>query len=131
MDLAKGTGAKTLDEAEAFIREFILELRNDSTGRMRRHSGDYDLYLPWLWEEIVNSGSHTEPAHCSTWSSRLYMEAAWSLVQKGYLRPGPVKISAGAGGGDQGKGFSLTFKGEEWLEDTPTTAAPALDASPV
>lgn len=129
MDLAKGTEARTLDEAESFIREFIHELRNDTTGRMRRHSGEYDLFLPWLWEEIVTSGSHDRPAHCQTESSRLYMEAAWSLVQKGYLRPGPIKISAGAGASDQGKGYSVTYKGEEWLAE-PSPAVPALDVSP-
>ncbi len=126
MDMAKGTEAKTLDEAEAFIRDFVRELRNDASGRMRRHSGDYDLYLPWLWEEVVNSGSHTAPAHCSTIASRLFMEAAWSLVQKGYLRPGPIKISAGSGGNDLGKGYSVTFKGEDWLGQD-VAAVPCLD----
>lgn len=117
MDMAKGTEAETLDQAEEFIRGFILELRNDPSGRMRRHSGDYDLFLPWLWEEVVNSGSHLQPAHCSTKASQLYMEAAWDLVQKGYLRPGPIKISSSGGGNDQGKGFSVTFRGEEWLKE--------------
>ncbi|RYG25074.1 hypothetical protein EON82_08475 [bacterium] len=128
MDMARGTEAKTLDEAEAFIRDFILELRNDNTGRMRRHSGEYDLFLPWLWEEIVNSGSHERPAHCETKSSRLFMDAAWSLVQKGYLRPGPHKISDGTGGNDHGKGYSVTFKGEDWLSEV-NSAEPSLDAS--
>jgi len=126
MDMAKGTEAETLDQAEDFIREFILELRNDSSGRMRRHSGDYDLFLPWLWEEIVNSGSHLQPAHCSTKASRLFMEAAWSLVQKGLIRPGPIKISSSAGGSDQGKGFSVTFRGEDWLNEA--AESPALAA---
>lgn len=117
-----------MEEAVAFIREFVRELRGDGEGRMRRHSGDYDLYLPWLWEEIVNSGTHDDPAHTTTEQSRLYMEAAWSLVQQGVLRPGPPKISANAGAHDYGKGFSLTFAGEEWLKGGEIE--PSLDASP-
>jgi hypothetical protein len=101
MDMTKGADVKTPDEAQAFIRDFILELRNDASGRMRRHSGDYDLYLPWLWEEVINSGTHLEPAHCSS-----------------------------AGGGDYGKGYSVTFAGEDWLTGEPVPAEPALDASP-
>jgi len=129
MDMAKGTEAHTLDQAEDFIRDFILELRKDESGRMRRHSGDYDLFLPWLWEEVVNSGSHVQPAHCSTKASRLFMEAAWSLVQKGYLRPGPIKISASAGAGDQGKGYSVTFRGEDWLNEVAAPPAPEFLAA--
>lgn len=128
--MTKGADVKTPDEAEAFVRDFILELRNDASGRMRRHSGEYDLYLPWLWEEVINSGTHLEPAHCSHEASRLFMEAAWALVQKGILRPGPAKISAAAGGGDYGKGYSVTFAGEDWLTGESVPAEPALDASP-
>ncbi len=126
--MSKGADVCSLEAAEGFIREFILELRNDESGRMRKHSVDYDLYLPWLWEEVTNSGSHLEPAHCSKEASRLYMDAAWSLVQKGHLRPGPPKVSSTTGGGDYGKGFSVTYAGEEWLNGGETE--PALDASP-
>ena len=129
MDMTKGADVTTLEGAEAFIRDFVAALRDDDSGRMRRHSGDYDLFLPWLWEEVVNSGTHLEPAHCSKDASRLFMDAAWSLVQKGHLRPGPPKVSSTTGGGDYGKGFSLTDAGEAWLRGAEETR-PALDASP-
>lgn len=128
--MTKGAAVSTLDDAESFIREFILELRNDAEGKMRRHSGEYDLFLPWLWEEVVNSGTHDAPTHTETKTSRLYMDAAWDLVKKGYLRPGPHKISSGAAGNDYGKGYSVTIQGEDWLHET-RTAEPALDVSPV
>lgn len=134
MDMRKGGEVTTLDEAEAFIKAFVQELRNDASGRMRRHSREYDLFLPWLWEEITNSGTHLEPAHVPLESNRLFMEAAWSLVQKGWLRPGPPKITSEDQGGDYGKGFTLTFRGEdEWLKEgpEPSSETPALDVSPV
>lgn len=140
MDLLKGVDVNTVEEAEGFIKEFIQELRNDESGRMRRHSREYDLFLPWLWEEITNSGTHDNPAHTRLETNELYMEAAWSLVQQGYLRPGPPKITSEDSGGDYGKGYTLTFKGKEWIGDTKTEGPaakevgetePDLDASPV
>ena len=129
MDMRKGADVVSVDDAEGFIREFILELRNDRSGRMRRHSREYDLFMPWLWEEITTSGTHLEPTHAKLETNELYMEAAWSLVQKGILRPGPPKTTSEDGAGDYGKGYSLTFKGKEWLA-LGAESEPALDASP-
>ncbi|GEM_PF-1047090 len=140
MDMKKGADAVSVEDAEGFIRDFILELRNDASGRMRKHSREYDLFLPWLWEEITNSGTHLEPTHTKLETSELYMEAAWSLVQKGHLRPGPPKVTSEDAGGDYGKGYTLTHKGKDWLgERTDALPAakkvgetePALDASTV
>ena len=150
MDMRKGADVTTVEEAEGFLRDFILTLRNDGTGRMRKHSREYDLFMPWLWEEITNSGTHLDPTHTSIETNEIYMEAAWTLVQKGYLRPGPPKSTSEDAGGDYGKGYSLTFKGKEWLDEAddslpaakevgevdPTNGSegpnvPDLDASPV
>ena len=158
MDLRKGADVTTVEDAEDFIKAFVAELRNDASGRMRRHSREYDLFLPWLWEEITNSGTHLEPTRTRLETNELYMEAAWSLTQKGYLRPGPPKTTSEDAGGDYGKGYSLTFRGKAWLgeaadalpaarevgevdpreqvdsepaEAHPPEAVPDLDASPV
>lgn len=154
MDMAKGADVVTVEEAEGFIKAFIAELRNDASGRMRRHSREYDLFLPWLWEEVTTSGTHLEPTRTKLETNELYMEAAWSLVQKGLLRPGPPKTTSEGAGGDYGKGYTLTFKGKAWLgerddalpaarevgEEDPNDpdaesgrasgSAPTLDASP-
>lgn len=154
MDMRKGADVATVEEAEGFVKAFIVELRNDASGRMRKHSREYDLFMPWLWEEITNSGTHLAPTHTKLETNELYMEAAWSLVQKGYLRPGPPKTTSEDAGGDYGKGYTLTFKGKAWLgesrdslpaakevgevdpdeereEDAPKEKEPDLDASPV
>lgn len=154
MDMREGADVTTVDEAEGFVKAFIRTLRDDASGRMRRHSRDYDLFMPWLWEEITTSGTHLEPTHTRLETNELYMEAAWSLVQKGYLRPGPPKTTSQDAGGDYGKGYTLTFKGKAWLgeaadalpaarnvgeadpreepsEDRPQETEPDLDASPV
>ncbi|RYG43161.1 hypothetical protein EON79_17520 [bacterium] len=123
MDLRRGADVATIEEAEGFIKEFIVELRGDDSGRMRRHSREYDLFLPWLWEEITTSGTHLEPTHTKLETNELYMEAAWELVQKGYLRPGPPKTTSQDAGGDYGKGYTLTFKGKAWLGE-PAQALP-------
>lgn len=140
MDVRKGAEVANLDEAVEFIRGFILELRHDESGRMRRHSREYDLFLPWLWEEITTSGTHLEPTHTKLETNELYMEAAWSLVQQGFLRPGPPKTTSEAPAGDYGKGYTLTIKGKAWLGESPEVlpaskesgeTEPDLDASPV
>lgn len=129
MDMRKGADVATLEEAEAFIRLFIAELRDDASGRMRKHSREYDLFMPWLWEEITNSGTHLQPTHTKLETNVLYMEAAWSLVQQGYLRPGPPKTTSEDASGDYGKGYTLTTKGRAWMDES-NEIQPDLDASP-
>lgn len=135
MDMTRGCCVSTIEEAEAFIGEFIREVRRDPKGAMQRHSREYDLFLPWLWEEVINAGTHDAPSHPSHEANQLFMEAAWGLVQKGVLRPGPPKITSEDQGGDYGKGYTLTFAGVKWLESLSAEQAgesqPSLDASTV
>ena len=51
----RGLLIRTLEESEAYLREFIWETLRDPNGSMQRHSHDYDLYLPWVHEEIRNA----------------------------------------------------------------------------
>lgn len=111
---SKGRACHTREDAEQFIAEFIVETLRDPYGPMQRHSLDYDLYLPWLQEEVWNSPT-PEDALQTPVLDRIYMDAAWSLVMKGYLRPGPRTMSAQCRPQDYGKGYSLTAEGRAWL----------------
>ncbi|MGV3614390.1 MAG: hypothetical protein ACO1SV_03550 [Fimbriimonas sp.] len=113
----KGHACKTMEAAEAYLREFIIETLKDPTGPMQRHSMEYDLYLPWLHEDVWSSPSPDGGNGRLADLDRLYMDAAWSLVQQGYLRPGPRKISSHVRPTDYGKGYSLTYKGMRWIEE--------------
>jgi len=115
---SKALMMKCMDDAEAFVREFIRAVREDPKGPMQRHSHDYDLYLPWLVEEVRNA----PPVEGCQESARskadsIFMDVAWSLVVKGYLRPGPRKVSSEVRASDYGKGFSLTATGCDWLNN--------------
>ena len=112
----KGHSCQTLEAAEAFLREFIAETLRDPDGPMQRHSMEYDLYLPWLHEDVWSAPSPNGERIPFPDLDRLYMEAAWSLVQQGYLRPGPRKISSPVRPTDYGKGYSLTYRGTQWIE---------------
>ncbi|CAN5527640.1 hypothetical protein BH11ARM2_BH11ARM2_01900 [soil metagenome] len=119
----RGRRVKDLAEAEAFIREFVAygQEERDESGPQHRHSRDYDLYLPWLWENVSNARAEDPPLEGIV-LERMYMEAAWNLVRRGVLRPGPKTVMGGGGGADFGKGYSLTHEGDEWLgsESEPT-----------
>ena len=114
----KGQACKTMEAAESYLREFIRETVQDPDGPMQRHSLEYDLYLPWLHEDVWNApvpeGEHGKLPDLD----RLYMDAAWSLVQQGYLRPGPRKISSVVRSTDYGKGYSLTCQGQAWIKES-------------
>ncbi|RYG49804.1 hypothetical protein EON79_00060 [bacterium] len=112
----QGRVVKDLEEAEAYVKTFVRSVydEEDPGGPQHRHSLDYDLFVPWLWENVSNAKVEDAPLEGSV-LERLYMDAAWSLVQKGYLRPGPRNVMGGGGSGD-GKGYSLTIKGREWIE---------------
>jgi hypothetical protein len=113
----KGQACKTLEAAENYLREFIAETLRDPEGPMQKHSLEYDLYLPWLQEDVWTSPAPEGGSGRLPDLDRLYMDAAWSLVMKGYLRPGPRKISAVAKGTDYGKGYSLTYAGMAWIRE--------------
>ncbi len=111
----KGQACCSLEAAENYLREFIFETLRDPTGAFARHSLEYDLYLPWLQEDVWNAPAPDGNRPRLPDLDRLYMDAAWALVMKGYLRPGPRKISSLVASGDYGKGYSLTPLGREWV----------------
>lgn len=117
----RGRSVKTVEEAEEYIRSFIALLHDYPHSHAAQRSHDYDLYLPWLIEVVEYlPATECEPTPPLT-LERLYMEAAWQLVQKGYLRPGPRKPNSGDLGEGYGKGYSLTFTGDEWIQSFPRT----------
>ena len=97
-----------------------------SDSHVGEHSRDFDLFLPWLLEiasnQHVQEGEDPLPIFDI---ERIYMDASWSLVMQGYLRPGPRVITGDVRDG-YGKGFSLTVKGlqrmESLLKQTAVTA---------
>jgi len=104
--------AKRLDEAEAYILNFIVENLAQRDRRVMERSHDFDLYLPWLMEIVENHRVDDQPEAPQIVSlERLYMDAAWSLVMKGTLRPGPRTTSSENPRDGYGKGFSLTIVG--------------------
>lgn len=114
---SKGQNCKTIEQAELYIKEFIRETITEEFGPMKRHSGEYDLYLPWLQEEVF-----TAPRACSEAPKFpdldvLFMDATWSLVAKGYLRPGPHRMSSIISPSDYGRGYSLTPAGRTWVRE--------------
>ncbi len=114
----RGLLVRTLDEAEFFLQEFIWCTLRDPSGPMQRHSLDYDLYLPWVHEEVRNAPSPPDyDAHSAVLIDRLLMDASWILVQKGLVRPGPRGVSSEVRAGDYGKGFSLTATGMAWVKE--------------
>lgn len=114
----KGRRVRNLAEAEAFIREFVCfgHDERDEAGPQHRHSRDYDLYLPWMWENVSNVKAEEAPLEGIV-LERMYMEATWNLVRRGVLRPGPKTVMGGGGATDYGKGYSLTHEGEAWLRE--------------
>ncbi|RYG46735.1 hypothetical protein EON79_09365 [bacterium] len=113
----QGRIVKDLAEAQDYIRVFVRRGydETDPGGPQHRHSEDYDLLVPWLWENVSNARVENPPLEGNA-LERLYMEAAWSLVVKGYFRPGPRSVMGGGHGAD-GKGYSLTYEGEKWIKE--------------
>jgi hypothetical protein len=111
-----GRTVRTLEEAEAFIRSFIAETKRHPSEHFDFREMDYDLFVPRLVEiaENLDLLPGTEPTPFRELEP-LYMEAAWSLVMQGYLRPGPHGPNQSNTGDVYGKAYSLTTKGKEWL----------------
>ena len=104
--------ARSLEQAETALKSFVAQEFNHGDRQTHQHSHDYDLYLPWFLEVIAYL--HVE-AHADAPQlveiDHLYMDAAWSLVEQGWLRPGPRSISSIDTADGLGKGFSLTPAG--------------------
>ena len=113
----RGLLLRGVEETEEYLREFIWETLRDPNGPMQRHSHDYDLFLPWVHEEIRNAPPPpgTE-VHGAVLVDRLLMDCAWSLCLRGFLRPGPRAVSSECRAGDYGKGYSLTPSGIDWVK---------------
>lgn len=108
-DERKARGATTVEEAEVSLREFIREgLTPDSKHHIHDRSQGYDLFLPWFLEviEYVQAEEGKEALQLLQ-LQRLYMDAAWSLVMKGVLRPGPNAMTGAGEHNVYGRAFSL------------------------
>jgi hypothetical protein len=104
--------ALDLKDAEEAILDYLREGADpETTHHIREHSKGFDFYLPWFWTLVETTAAPEGVEKLGFLElERLYMDAAWSLVMKGVLRPGPAGIggeSAGLGGDAYGKGFSL------------------------
>ena len=124
-DDCRGRLAKSLQEAEDYILDFIVENLAQRERRIVEKSHDYDLYLPWLMEIVENQRvEHDENCPQIVDLESLYMDAAWSLCNRGYLRPGPRKTTSDNPRDSYGKGYSLTLMGRTmlreriWLKET-------------
>lgn len=113
----RGRLAKSVDDAEGFIRHFICACKDHADERWVGRSFDYDLFLPRLLEIVENLpvDEGVEPTTNQA-LERLYMEAAWELCRDGLLRPGPRQANFDNSRDAYGKGYSLTFRGEAWLK---------------
>jgi len=78
------------------------------------HNHDFDLYLPWVFQCIQGGAAEGPLKLCDL--SVMLMDAAWSLSQKGYLRPGPRSVM-GEDLRGSGKGYSLTMAGRKWVAE--------------
>lgn len=101
--------ATSKEEAENCLLDFIYEgTAVDLTHNIGKHSRGYDLYLPWFMEVIEYRTPYSESDALGVPDlQRLYMDAAWNLVMKGILRPGPKWLSGDADSNVYGKAFSL------------------------
>jgi hypothetical protein len=117
-DDCRGRLARSLQEAEDYILDFIVENLAQKERRIVEKSFDFDLYLPWLMEIVEHqklSGEQRCPEIVEL--EGLYMDAAWSLCNKGYLRPGPRKTNSDNPRDGYGKGYSLTLLGRTMLRE--------------
>lgn len=103
------------EEAEIFIWKFIAENLAQTDRHIVDHSHDFDLFLPWLLEIVSNLNVPGENELLPIYEiEHVYMDAAWSMVMAGHLRPGPRAITGDIHDG-YGKGFSLTRSGRQKL----------------
>jgi hypothetical protein len=107
-----------LDDATAFIIDFMRHPRNDGYGTY-----GYELYLPIIVtayiREIEGCTDHRSSIHNSSHAadlSPLFYEAAWNLCRQGILRPGIRRLGTQAtDDGASGNGYSITSLGRAWL----------------
>ena len=112
------------EDAEQYIWKFIAENLAQTDRHITEHNRDYDLFLPWLLEIVSNLHVSTELEPLPIFDlERIYMDAAWTMVMQGFLRPGP-KVVTGDTRDGYGKGFALTHKGIQRLASMRKLASP-------
>ncbi|HTQ10997.1 MAG TPA: hypothetical protein VMI31_13055 [Fimbriimonadaceae bacterium] len=107
-----GRLATTIEEAEIYLWKFIAENLAITDQRVKTQSHDFDLFLPWLLQIFDRHGEQPGEKLSMTDLNSLYMDAAWSLVSQGYLRPGPRMIDGEQPKDGYGNGYSLTAIGK-------------------
>jgi hypothetical protein len=116
-----GNGRKvvSVQDGKLFIRAFLDEILNHRTDVGFGKSYDFDLYLPWMMDWVLNVPGDKEDQEVTPTHDLeiIYMDAAWELCQEGLLRPGPRSTSGEGTGGAYGKGYSLTPKGRDWIAE--------------
>lgn len=117
-DDCRGRLAKSLQDAEDYILDFIVENLAQKERRITEKSFDFDLYLPWLME-IVEYQKIDHKSNCPeiVELESLYMDAAWSLCNKGLLRPGPRRTNSDNPKDGYAKGYSLTLLGRSMIRE--------------
>jgi hypothetical protein len=109
-----GRLAKTQEDAECYLWRFMSENMCCKDKHVTAHLYDFDLYLPWLLEILeYQKPEDKSDALPIIELQRLFMDAAWSLVMQGFLRPGPKTISGDPLRDGYGKGYSLTISGQK------------------
>jgi hypothetical protein len=119
-----GRLATTVEEAVAYLWRFIAENARVTDPKVKEHSHDFDLYLPWLLQIFDRHGEQPEEKLSVPELESLYMDAAWNMVEQGFLRPGPRSIGGEQPKSGYGNGYSLTAKGRGKLSalESPSTA---------
>ena len=114
-DDPSGRLIQTEADAEEFIWKFIAENLTIQDRHIADHNHDFDLFLPWLLEIVSNLHVEERDEILPIFDiERIYMDAAWNMVMRGHLRPGPRVITGDIRDG-YGKGYSLTSKGMKEL----------------
>lgn len=122
-DDRSGRFVQTEEEAVRYIWSFIAENGLATDRHIVEHSRDFDLFMPWLLEIVSNQRVLEDEEALPIFDlERIYMDAVWSMVMQGYLRPGPKVITGDIRDG-YGKGYSLTRKGLQRLESGGTRLA--------
>ncbi len=112
-----GRLATNLEEAQAYLWKFIAENLAVTDHRVSEQSHSFDLYLPWLLQIFDRHGEQPGETLSMPALHGLYMDAAWSMVEEGFLRPGPRMIDGEQPRDGYGNGYSLTAKGKERLRE--------------
>jgi hypothetical protein len=108
-----GRLANSVEEAEAYLWKFIAENLAVTDVKVREHTHDFDVYLPWMLQIFERHGEQPGEKLTMIDLESLYMDAAWRMVEEGYLRPGPRTIGGEQPKDGYGNGYSLTAKGKK------------------